>query len=159
MKKTSKRPIPPRNTVSFRLTPLPRVFGVAFRWAGAWAVAGLVLGVLLMLGKALPFAESGSRPDSVSGYFFWIPAVGAGAAAAGLGIGLLFAFLMALTTDWRDSLEGDGLVERLGPDVLCGTIAGLIPGLMIGGIGGALFFAILGGCSAAGMNWWAARAS
>jgi hypothetical protein len=50
----------------------------------------LVLGVLLMLDKTPPFAESGGRPGSVLSYFFWVPTLGIGGAAAGLGIGVVY---------------------------------------------------------------------
>jgi hypothetical protein len=114
-------------------------------WAVAWAVVGLVLGVAQLL-----------RTGEIS----WIPALGLGAAAAGLGIGILYAGLMVLTEDWRDSLaDTPGVVAQLGPHVLCGAGAGLVPGLLVGGISGALFFATLGACSAAAFNWRAARES
>src|SRR5512138_1243488 len=60
----------PRPMVKTRVTirSLPEVFQVALRWTAAWAVVGLVLGILLMLGKAPPFAESGAKPDSIFGY-------------------------------------------------------------------------------------------
>jgi hypothetical protein len=92
------------------------------------------------------------------GYIFWVPALGGGAAAAGLGIGLIFTGLMALTTEWRESLEDTpGMMARLGPDVLCGAVAGLIAGLLVGGSTGAFFFATLGVCSAAIMKWRSVR--
>ena len=138
------------------MNPLRDILRVALRWATAWAAVGLVLGVLLMLGKAVPFAASGAKPDSILGYWPWVPAMGAGGAAAGLGIGFLYACLMAWSADLRESYEAPGLVGRLGPFVVCGAAAGLIPGLLAGGITGALFFAFLGACSAAALNWRAA---
>jgi hypothetical protein len=141
------------------MKPLRDILRVAFRWATAWAAGGAVLGVLLMLRKVVPFAESGAKPDSILGYWPWIPAMAAGGAAAGLGIGFLFACLMVWSADLRESYEAPGLVGRLGPFVLCGAAAGLIPGLLAGGITGALFFALLGACSAAALNWRVARAS
>ena len=114
-----------------RVETLPQVFRVALRWAAAWAAVGFVLGILLMLGKAPPFAESGAKPDSILGYIFWVPALGGGAAAAGLGIGLIFTGLMALTTEWRESLEDTpGAMAQLGPDVACGAVAGLLAGFL-----------------------------
>ena len=133
--------------------PLPPFFRVALQWAATWAAVGLVLGTLLMIGKAPPFAESGSHSENMLAYAFWIPTLGGGAAGAGLGIGLVYAALMALTTDWRDSLEGDTAMIRFGPDVLCGAIAGLIPGLLVGGPSGGLFFAGLGAATGAGFKW------
>jgi hypothetical protein len=133
--------------------PLPKLPQVALRWTAAWAVAGLVVGVLLMLLKALPFVESARLPDDE----FWIPIMALAGAAAGLGVGLLYACLMAVTEEWRNSLEGDTLAVRLGPQVLCGALAGIVAGLLAGGFGGAVFFAGLGACTAAALNWRAAR--
>jgi hypothetical protein len=112
-------------------------------WTVAWAVIGLALGIAQLL-----------RTGQIS----WIPGLGLGGAAGGLGIGILYAGLMVLTEDWRDSLaDTPGIVAQLGPQVLCGAGAGLIPGLLVGGISGALFFATLGACSAAVFNWRAAQ--
>lgn len=122
-----------------RPTPSPQVLQVALRWVVAWAAVGMVLGVVQMLRKM---------------EIFWIPALLVGAAAAGLGIGLLYACLMVVTEDWRDSLaDTPGLMAQLGPQALCGASAGLVAGLLAGGIGGALFFGALGGCSAVALSW------
>jgi hypothetical protein len=154
-----KRRARPRPKVQpVRIERLPHIFRVALRWAAAWAAVGFVLGVLLMLGKAPPFAESGAKPDSILGYIFWVPALGGGAAAAGLGIGLIFTGLMALTTEWRESLEDTpGAMAQLGPDVGCGAAAGLIAGLLVGGLTGALFFGGLGAGFAGVMKWRAVK--
>jgi len=117
----------------------------------------LVVGALLVLRKMLPFAGLGAQPADVLGSAFWIPALGAGAAAAGLGIGLVYACLMAWTADWRESYEAPGIVGTLTPYVLCGAAAGLVPGLLVGGFTGALFFAVLGAGSATALNWQAIR--
>jgi len=114
-------------------------------WTVSWAAVGLVLGVAQLL-----------RTGQIS----WIPGLGLGGAAAGLGIGILYAGLMVLTEDWRDSLaDTPGVLAQLGPQVVCGAGAGLIAGLLVGGISGALFFATLGACSAAAFNWKTARES
>jgi hypothetical protein len=139
------------------MDPLRQIMRVALHWAIAWGMAGLVVGALLMLRKLLPFAGLGGEPADVLGSVFWIPALGAGAAAAGLGIGLVYACLMAWTADWRESYEAPGVVGAFTPYVLCGAAAGLVPGLLVGGITGALFFAVLGAASAAALNWQAIR--
>ena len=140
------------------MDPLQQILRVALGWARAWAVAGTLLGILLMLGKALPFTEAGSTPDSFLGQWFWVVALGLGAAAAGLGIGILYAGLLIVTEEWRESVEETpGVLAQWGPQVLCGALAGLVPGLLVGGFTGALFFASLAACSAAGLQWWAAR--
>jgi hypothetical protein len=126
---------------------------VALQWTAAWAVAGLVVGILLMLLKTLPFAESARMREDE----FWLPIMALAGAAAGLGVGLVYACLMTVTEEWRNSLEGDTLTVRLGPQVLCGAVAGILAGLLAGGLGGAFFFAGLGGCTAAALNWRAAR--
>jgi outer membrane lipoprotein SlyB len=58
-----------------------------------------------------------------------------------------------VSADWRDSLEGDDWKTTLGPYVLCGAVAGLIAGFLVGGFTGALFFAVLGGATAAALTW------
>jgi hypothetical protein len=75
------------------------------------------------------------------------------AAAAGLALGLIYTGLLAVSAGWRDSLEGDDWKTRLGPYVLCGAAAGLIPGFLVGGFTGALFFAVLAGCTALALTW------
>jgi len=139
------------------MDPVRETLRVALKWTVAWAAAGLVVGVLLMLMKALPFGESGDRPDNVLSYAAWIPGMAIAGAGAGLGVGFIYSGLMVVTEDWRDSYEATGMVGRLGPQVLCGAGAGLVAGLLAGGLGGALFFAGLGACSAAALNWRAAR--
>jgi hypothetical protein len=134
------------------------ILRVALRWTMAWAVAGLVMGVSLMLMKAMPLAESGHQPDDVLSYAAWIPGMAIAGAAAGLGMGFLYASLMALTEEWRDSYEGSGTLSRLGPQVLCGAVAGLVAGVLMLDLGAVLFFAVLGACSAAALNWRAIRA-
>jgi hypothetical protein len=136
--------------------PLPKLPQVALQWVSAWAVAGLATGILLMLLKALPFAESGIKPTD-GGFALWIPGMALAGAAAGLGVGLLYAGLMIVTEEWRNGLEGDTLTIRLGPQVMCGAAAGLVAGVLAGGLGGSVFFAFLGACTAAALNWRSAR--
>jgi tetrahydromethanopterin S-methyltransferase subunit D len=63
------------------------------------------------------------------------------------------------TEEWRLQYEQDtpGAKGWLLPPVVCGAASGLIPGLLVGGIGGALFFALLGAGTAAGFTWWTIR--
>jgi MFS family permease len=148
------RPRPkPKYKPTAKMGPLPDFVTVALQWAVAWAVVGLVVGVLFLLGKAFPFGEAGAKPDSVLGHAFWVPILIGAAAAGGLGIGLIFTGLMAVSADWRDSLQGDDWKTRLGPDVACGAVAGLIAGFLVGGFTGALFFAVLGAGTAAALKW------
>jgi hypothetical protein len=145
-------------TVKNRVTPMQRLMQSAMQWTIGWAIAGVVLGVPAMLGRAI--AKTGALPDNTfSFYGFWIPALGLGAAAGGLGIGVLYTGLMVLTEEWRLQFEQDtpGPKGWLLPPVICGAASGLIPGLLVGGIGGALFFALLAGCTAAGFTWWTMR--
>jgi MFS family permease len=129
---------------------LPSFVLVALRWAVTWAIGGLVVGVLSLVWKTLPFTEA--RPQD-GGIAFWVPVMISAAAAAGLGIGLIYTGLLVVSADWRDSLEGDDWKTRLGPYVLCGAGAGLIAGFLVGGFTGALFFAMLGGCTAGLLTW------
>jgi len=134
-----------------KIGPLPGFVFVALRWAVAWAIVGLVVGVLSLVRKALSFTEANANPDG--GTAFWVPVMIGAAAAAGLGIGSIYTGLLAVSADWRDSLEGDDWKTRLGPYVLCGAAAGLIAGFLVGGITAALFFAVLGACTAGALTW------
>jgi MFS family permease len=134
-----------------RIGPLPGFVFVALRWAVAWAIVGLVAGVLSLVRKTLFFTEASAGPDG--GTAFWLPVMIGASAAAGLGIGSIYTGLLAVSADWRDSLEGDDWKTRLGPYVLCGAAAGLIAGFLVGGFTGALFFAVLGACTAGALTW------
>jgi hypothetical protein len=131
----------------------------AIQWTIGWGVAGIVFGIPLMLLKAVPLGR-GPSSDDPSFYAFWVPALGLGAAAAGLGIGFLYAGLMAVTEEWRLQYEQDtpGMKGQLLPPVICGAASGLVPGLLVGGIGGAIFFALLGAVSATAFTWRALKA-
>ena len=144
-----KRPRP-KHKPRPRLGPLPNFVLAALRWAVAWAIVGLVVGILSLVRQTLPFMEA--RPDD-GGIALWVPVMIGAAAAAGLGIGLIYTGLLAVSAEWRDSLEGEDWKTRLGPYVLCGAVAGLIAGLLVGGLTGALFFAVLGGCTAGALTW------
>jgi hypothetical protein len=48
------------------MTRLTQILWLALRWGGGWALVGLVVGILLMLGRTAPFAESGSASASIS---------------------------------------------------------------------------------------------
>jgi len=112
-------------------------------WTIAWAVVGLVMGIVQLL-----------RTGQIS----WIPSLGLAAAAGGLGMGILYTALMLVTEDWRDSLaDTPGMMAQLGPQVLCGAGAGVVAGLLVGGLSGALFFTPLGAVTAASFNWKSAK--
>jgi hypothetical protein len=132
---------------------MQRLARSAMQWTIGWGVGGVVLGVPLMLLKMM--MESGARADDLSFYAFWVPALGLGAAAGGLGIGVLYSGLMTITEEWRLQYEQEtpGVKGRLLPPVLCGAAAGLVPGLLVGGIGGAFFFALLAAVTATAFNW------
>lgn len=116
-----------------------QLLDMVLKWILVWALVGLGLGIIQLL-----------RTGAVS----WIPALSLGAAAGGLCIGGVYAALMVMTEDWRDSLaDTPGILAQVGPQVLCGAGAGLIPGFLAGGAGGALFFGGLGACTAAAFNW------
>src|SRR3712207_3729790 len=98
----------PKYRVRPQPRPLPKLPQVALQWISAWAITGLAAGIVLMLLKALPLAESGGKPSDGE-YAFWIPIMALAGAAAGLGVGLLYAGLMVITEEWRNGLEGDTL--------------------------------------------------
>lgn len=134
-----------------KIGPLPGFVFVALRWAVAWAIVGLAVAVLSLVRKTLFFTEASASPDG--GIAFWVPVMIGASAAAGLGIGSIYTGLLAVSADWRDSLEGDDWKTRLGPYVLCGAAAGLIAGFLVGGFTGALFFAAMGACTAGALTW------
>ena len=134
-----------------KMGPLPGFALVAFRWAVAWAIVGLVVSVLSLVRKTLFYTEASGSPDG--GIAFSVPIMIGAAAAAGLALGLIYTGLVAMSADWRDSLQGDDWKTRLGPYVVCGAAAGLIAGFLVGGFTGALFFAVLGGCTAGALTW------
>jgi hypothetical protein len=134
-----------------KLGPLPDFALVALRWGVAWAIVGLVVSVFSLVRKTFYFTEASAGLDG--GIAYSVPAMIGAGAAAGLALGLIYTGLLAVTADWRDSLEGDDWKTRLGPYVLCGATAGLIAGFLVGGFTGALFFAVLGGCTALALTW------
>jgi hypothetical protein len=134
-----------------KIGPLPGFALVALRWAVAWAIVGLLVSVSSLLRKTFYFTEASAGLDD--GIAYSVPAMIAAAGVAGLALGLVYTGLLALSADWRDSLEGDDWKTRLGPYVLCGAAAGLIPGFLVGGLAGALFFALLAGCTALALTW------
>ena len=129
---------------------LKQILHVTVRWAKAWGIGGLVIGILMMLGKTAPFAESGGHPGSVWSYSGWVPAALVFGAVAGLAIGFVYAGLLALTENWRTPYESrPSGVSRYLPKVLCGAAAGMIVTVPPLGSRGALVFAAL----AAGSAW------
>jgi hypothetical protein len=132
-----------------KIGPLPGFAFVALRWAVAWAIVGLAVSVFSLLHR-IYFAESAGLDGGIA---YSVPAMTAAAAVAGLALGLIYTGLLAVSADWRDSLEGDDWKTRLGPYVLCGGAAGLIPGFLVGGFTGALFFAVLAGSTALALTW------
>jgi hypothetical protein len=132
-----------------KIGPLPGFALVALRWAVAWAIAGLLVSVFSLLHR-IYFAESAGLDGGIA---YSVPVMTGAAAVAGLALGLIYTGLLAVSADWRDSLEGDDWKTRLGPYVLCGAAAGLIPGFLVGGFTGALFFAVLAGSTALALTW------
>src|SRR5215212_6852892 len=80
-----------------------QVQDMVLQWILLWAVLGLVLGIVQLL-----------RTGAVS----WIFSLTLGAGAGGLGTGILYAGLMLLTENWRDSLaDTPGLPAQVGPQI------------------------------------------
>lgn len=155
------RPKPrPKYKPRVSMGPLPNFVVVATRWAIVWAFAGVVLGALLMVGKTLSFNGSPAKATSIWDNVFLVPALGLGGAGGGFGIGILFSLLMAVTEDWRASVEETpGIVGRVGAQTACGAVAGIAAGFLAGGLAGALFFGLLGAFSAAALTWWETRSA
>jgi hypothetical protein len=148
----AKRPRPrPKYKPKRKIGPLPGFALVALRWAVAWAIVGLVVSVFWLVRKSFYFTEASTGLDG--GIAYSVPAMIAAGAAGGLALGLIYTGLLAVSADWRDSLEGDDWKTRLGPYVLSGAAAGLLAGFLVGGFTGALFFAVLGGCTALTLTW------
>ena len=148
----AKRRVRPRPKYKPRrkIGPLPGFALVALRWAVAWSVVGLVVSVLSLIREAY-FTEASAGLDG--GIAYSVPVMIGAAAGAGLALGLIYTGLLAVSADWRDSLEGDDWKTRLVPYVLCGGAAGLIPGFLVGGFTGAVFFAVLGSSTALALTW------
>jgi len=128
-----------------------RILGVTLRWSFAWTIVGAIAGILMMLGKVPPIAESGAKPDNLWFYAFWIPIFAVAAGVFGFALGLVFSVLMAMTVSWRASPEAKpNLISKFGPRILCGTAAGTLLGLLLIGVDyrEVFVFAGLGLCSA-----------
>jgi hypothetical protein len=125
--------------------PLRNIAVVTLRWAGAWAILGLVVGVALTLGRFEPIAESGARPLGLGPYTFWIP-LGLGVASVfGLLLGFMFACLMAVVDLWWSPTKAKpGWFAAYGQRLLCGAVAGGLIGWPLMRDGNALIFVGLG---------------
>jgi hypothetical protein len=131
---------------------LKQILQVTLRWVKAWGIGGLVIGILMMLGKTAPFAESGGRPGSIWSYSGWVPAATIFGAVAGLAIGFVYGVLLALTETWRQPYESQPSgAGRYIPRVLCGAAAGMIVTVPPLGSRGALIFAALAAASVLAM--------
>ena len=82
-----------------------QVFGTAVRWTIGWTTLGFLLGVLLMLSKAPPIAESGRKPSDMAFYSFWVPVTSIAGAVVGFCLGTAFAVLMIVGERWRAPIE------------------------------------------------------
>ena len=74
------------------------------RWTRNWTYAWLIVGVLAMLTRAAPFAESGGTPGDVWDYAGWVPISGLVGIVGGLVTSCAFA--MAFVA-----------LERIAPDL------------------------------------------
>ena len=129
---------------------LRKILGVTFRWAGAWAILGLLAGVLLMFGKVELIAEPGAKSSHISDYAFWIPLVFGTASVFGLALGFVFAGLMALASHSLAATEiRRSCVALHSIRLICGALAGGLLGWPITRDENALVFAAFGlGCAA-----------
>src|SRR5262245_523813 len=138
-----------------------QVLGVTLRWSIAWTMLGTIAGILMMLARVPPIAESGAKPDDLWFYAFWIPIIAVATGVLGLAMGLVFSVLMALSSSWRSPFEAKpNVLSRYGPRILCGTAAGTLLGLLLIGVDyhEILLFAALGLCSAVVSSFMHARA-
>ena len=120
-----------------------------FRWAKHWTLGGLVIGILMMLTKTPPYAESGGSAGDILDYAAWIPVAGVVGLLAGLVIGFVYAGLMALTRTRRQPYEArPSAFARLMPRVLCAAVAGFVVTAPLLGPAGALIFAGFAVCTA-----------
>jgi len=102
------------------------VLRVAWRWGWRWVVVGLTLGVVMMFARVEFMAESGSHPDDLASFAFWIPLVGAVALVFGLASGLPFAILvMTLQKAALTATMSRGLFASL-----CGAAGGIVASLI-----------------------------
>ena len=120
-----------------------------FRWAKHWTLGGLAIGILMMLTKTPPYAESGGSAGDILDYAAWIPVAGVVGLLAGLVIGFVYAGLMALTRTRRQPYEArPSGFARLMPRVLCAAVAGFVVTVPLLGPSGALIFAGFAVCTA-----------
>jgi hypothetical protein len=139
--------------LSMAESDLKQILRITVRWMKAWGIGGLVVGILMMLGKTAPFAESGSHSGSVWSYGAWVPAATVFGAAGGLAIGFVYGVLLTLTENWRRPYESQpSAAGRYIPRVLCGAVAGMILTVPPLGSRGALLFAALAGGTACAMT-------
>jgi hypothetical protein len=127
-----------------------QILRLILRWTAGWTLVGVIGGVVMMIAKVPPIAESGAKPADLSFYAFWIPILGVAAGVFGCGLGLLFSILMALLKKWRSRVESrSDIAGKYGPRLLCGTLAGALVGLIFIGqdYQEIFFFAGLGFCS------------
>jgi hypothetical protein len=93
------------------------------RWTMNWTWAWLIVGVLAMLTRAAPFAESGGTPGDVWDYAGWVPISGLVGIVGGLVTSCAFALAFLA-------------LERLAPDtngkprlLVSAVVAGLALGV------------------------------
>jgi prolipoprotein diacylglyceryltransferase len=79
------------------LTPLHRAFRTIVRWMGRMMLVGFGVGIMLMLMRAVPFAESTSGAESVWFYAVWIPPMVMLGAFSGLALGAIAAIVDELS--------------------------------------------------------------
>jgi hypothetical protein len=111
-------------------------------------MVGVVVGLVAMFSRAVPMAESGGRPDNISAYAGWVPALGALALIAGIATGVVFAILASTVARW----DGMKVLDVAGRSMLCGAAAGAIVGFptmgapgMGPGVGALIVFTTLTG--------------
>jgi len=105
-------------------SPLRTIASTTLGWGCAWAVIGLLAGVLMMFVRVPVIAEPGARGD-VRFYAFWIPLSLSVASVFGVLLGLIYACLMAaIDLWWPRGAKKPELMALYRQRLLCGAIAG-----------------------------------
>lgn len=88
-----------------------------------WTAAGLAISLVPMFAKTEFMAESGSHPDDLWSYAFWIPIVGGLSLLCALGSGVLFGSAVALL----QRIESTSAMPRGRMGAWCGALGGVVP--------------------------------
>jgi hypothetical protein len=106
------------SSVSFR-----QMWRIWWRWTRYWTLAALVLGVIPLLLKAEPMAESGGHSRDFQDYLFWLPVMGVVGLVAGAVTSTVFVLVLLVFGRFAPAMAAERRVN----------LSGLVSGLLVGG--------------------------